>query len=81
MNKSARKTTKKGRKALACLALQRGRSWSDMNAEIQAVIDATWETPSPELLQLFQGGKPTPAFFIGTLAEQVSELNAQHSSS
>ncbi len=65
------KATKNGRKALICLALQEHKSLREITAEIQRVINATWEAPSPELLQLFPNGKPTPALFIGTLAEKA----------
>ena len=81
MNRLARNAKKQGRCALLRLALKEHKSLSDIKAEIQGVIDATWETPSPELLALFPEGKPTPALFVGTLANQVSILNAQHSSS
>ena len=76
-----KKAEKRGRIALARLALQAEKPLPKIKAEIQSVIDTTWEAPTPELLELFPEGKPTPALFVGTLAKQVSELNAQHSSS
>jgi len=77
-----KKAERRGRIALARLALQEEKPLPKIKAEIQGLIDATWEAPSPELLKLFPEGKPTPALFVGTLAKQVSELNVlQHSSS
>ena len=75
-----KKAEKRGRIALARLALQEEKPFTKSKSEIQSLIDTTWETPTPELLELFPDGKPTPALFVGILAEQVSELNAQHSS-
>ena len=76
-----KKAEKRGRIALARLALQEEKPLPKIKAEIQSLIDTTWETPTPELLELFPDGKPTPALFVGMLAKQVSELNPQHSSS
>jgi hypothetical protein len=72
MNKAARKATRKGKIALILLALKKDCTLSDINAEIQDVIDDTWEAPSLELLQLFPYGKPTPALFIGTIATHIT---------
>ena len=76
-----KKAERRGRIALARLARQEEKPLSKIKAEIQSLIDITWQTPTPELLELFPGGKPTPALFVGILAKQASELNAQHSSS
>lgn len=72
MNKTTRKVKRKGNLALVLLALKNGRSLADVKAEIQDVIDDTWEAPSPELVQLFSNGKLTPALFIGVIAAQVA---------
>lgn len=72
MNKTTRKANRKGNIALVLLALKNGQSLADVKAEIQDVIDDTWESPSLELVQLFPNGKPTPALFIGIIAVQVS---------
>lgn len=72
MNKTTRKANRKGNIALVLLALKNGWSLADVKAEIQDVIDDTWESPSPELVQLFPNGKPTPAHFIGGIAAQVA---------
>lgn len=72
MNKVARKATRKGKIALILLALKKGCTLSDINAEIQDVIDDTWEAPTLELLRLFPNGKPTPALFIGTIANHIN---------
>ena len=72
MNKTTRKANRKGNIALVLLALKNGWSLADVKAEIQDVIDDTWEAPSPELVQLFPDGKPTPALFIGLIAAHVS---------
>lgn len=71
MNMLARKAKKQGRRALIRLALQEHKSLSDIMVEIQEVIDATWEAPTPELLELFPEGKPGPALFVGILAAEV----------
>ena len=76
-----KKAEKRGRIALARLALQEEKPLSKIKSEIQSLIDITWQKPTPELLELFPEGKPSPALFVGILAKQVSELNAQHSSS
>lgn len=72
MNKAARKALRKGKIALILLALKKDCTFSDIKAEIQDVIDDTWEAPSLELLQLFPNGKPTPALFIGTIANHIN---------
>ena len=72
MNKTTRKAKRKGNIALVLLALKKGWSLAEVKAEIQDVIDDTWEAPSQELVQLFPNGKPAPALFIGIIASQVA---------
>ena len=72
MNKAARKAIIKGKIALILLALKKDCTLPDIKAEIQDVIDDTWEAPSLELLQLFPNGKPTPALFIGTIENHIN---------
>ena len=68
-----KKAEKRGRIALARLALQEEKPLPKIKAEIQSLIDITWQAPTPELLELFPEGKPTPALFVGTLADEVRE--------
>ena len=67
------RNTLKGKKALILMAVEKRKPLSWVEEQIQGVIDTTWEIPSPELLLLFPKGKPSPAAFIGALADEAAK--------
>ena len=67
------KSILKGKKALILMVIEKRKPLAWAEEQIQGVIDTTWENPSPELLQLFPKGKPSPAAFIGALADEVAK--------
>ena len=59
------------------IALKAGKMPEQVYADIQAAIDAAWESESVETkelqMRLFPNGKPKPEEFIAVLASVVAE--------
>lgn len=67
--------TMKGKAAIRGTADHFGEAPEDMRREIQAAIDAAWDTEDPAAMtlqrELFPDGKPTPEQFIATVAKHL----------
>lgn len=65
----------RGRAAIQGTADRFGQSPEDVRREIQAAIDAAWDTEDPDAMKLqedlFPDGKPTPEQFISTVAKHL----------
>lgn len=70
----------KGKAAIRGTADHFGETPEDVRREIQAAIDAAWNTEDPDAMtlqrELFPDGKPTPEQFIATVARYMKEKNA-----
>lgn len=69
----------KGKAAIRGTADHFGETPEDVRREIQAAIDAAWNTEDPAAMtlqrELFPAGKPTPEQFIATVARHIKEKN------
>lgn len=67
--------TMKGKAAIRGTADHFGEAPEDVRREIQAAIDAAWDTEDPAAMtlqrELFPDGKPTPEQFIATVAKHL----------
>ena len=67
--------TMKGKAAIRGTADHFGEAPEDVRREIQAAIDAAWDTEDPAAItlqrELFPYGKPTPEQFIATVAKHL----------
>lgn len=69
--------TMKGKAAIRGTADHFGEAPEDVRREIQAAIDAAWDTDELAAMklqrELFPDGKPTPELFIATVARYMKE--------
>ena len=65
--------TLKGRAAIQKVAEREGKSYAEIEADIQEAIDLAWEDLSAREYQnmLFPKGKPTAAEYVGRVGRYV----------
>lgn len=70
-------TERMNRDALDSVAIGVGKTREQVCADIQAAIDAAWESESVEAKglqkRLFPNGKPTPEEFIAVMANEAAK--------